>query len=130
MRRAQSTLEYSILIAIVVVAIMTMKTYAQRAVHANLKMVEEQVNPKMDQEWVQAIEPVDIGEIPPVDDDDDDDEEESSGGWMEFCMGAGYDFNACADAVSCAAAYEVWSETTLTNCVSFAGGDWDDDWYY
>ncbi len=44
MRRAQSTLEYSILIAIVAAAIVAMHTYVQRAVQANLKMVEEQIN--------------------------------------------------------------------------------------
>ena len=44
MRRAQSTLEYSILIAIVAAAIVAMHTYVQRSVQANLKMVEEQIN--------------------------------------------------------------------------------------
>ena len=46
-RRGQSTLEYSILITIIVAVIMTMGAYAQRAVQANLKMVEEQINDEM-----------------------------------------------------------------------------------
>ena len=44
MRRAQSTLEYSILIAVVAAAIVAMHTYVQRAVQANLKTVEQQIN--------------------------------------------------------------------------------------
>ena len=44
MRRGQSTLEYAILIAIVAAAIVAMKTYVQRSVQANLKMVEDQIN--------------------------------------------------------------------------------------
>ncbi len=44
MRRGQSTLEYAILIAIVAAAVIAMRTYVQRAVQANLKVVEEQVN--------------------------------------------------------------------------------------
>ena len=44
MRRAQSTLEYSILIAIVSAAIITMHTYVQRAVQANLKTLEQHIN--------------------------------------------------------------------------------------
>lgn len=43
-RRAQSTLEYVTLIVIAAAAAMAMFTYMQRAVNANLKMVEEQVN--------------------------------------------------------------------------------------
>ncbi len=46
-RRGQSTLEYSILIAIIVAAIMAMGAYVRRAVQANLKMVEEQINDEM-----------------------------------------------------------------------------------
>lgn len=44
MRRAQSTLEYSILIAIVAAAIITMRTYVQRSVQANIKTIEQQIN--------------------------------------------------------------------------------------
>ena len=44
MRRAQSTLEYSILIAVVAAAIAAMHTYVQRAVKANLKTIENQIN--------------------------------------------------------------------------------------
>ena len=47
-RRAQSTLEYAILIAIVVAACAAMTTYVYRAVQANLKTVEEQINVEPD----------------------------------------------------------------------------------
>lgn len=50
MRRGQSTLEYAILIAIVAAAVIAMRTYVQRAVQANLKVVEEQVNAEMVEE--------------------------------------------------------------------------------
>ena len=42
--RAQSTLEYAVLIAVVVAACAAMTTYLHRAVQANLKVVEEQIN--------------------------------------------------------------------------------------
>lgn len=44
MRRGQSVLEYSVLIAIVAAAFLAMSVYVQRAVQANLKMVELQIN--------------------------------------------------------------------------------------
>jgi Flp pilus assembly pilin Flp len=44
MKRAQSTIEYALLIAIVTAAFMTMRIYMQRSVQANLKMIEEQIN--------------------------------------------------------------------------------------
>ena len=44
MRQGQSTLEYAVLIALVAAAVITMGTYVRRAVQANLKMVEEQIN--------------------------------------------------------------------------------------
>ena len=42
--RGQSTLEYAILIAVVVAACAAMTTYLHRSVQANLKVVEEQIN--------------------------------------------------------------------------------------
>jgi len=47
-RKAQSTLEYAILIAVVAAACAAMTTYVQRAVRANLKTIEEQVNVEAD----------------------------------------------------------------------------------
>lgn len=44
MKRAQSTVEYVMLIAIVAAAIIAMSTYVRRAVQSNLKVVEEQIN--------------------------------------------------------------------------------------
>lgn len=44
MKKGQSTLEYAVLVAIVAAAIVTMNTYVQRAVQANLKTVEGQIN--------------------------------------------------------------------------------------
>ena len=44
MKKAQSVLEYAMIISIVAAALMAMNTYVQRAVQANLKMVEERVN--------------------------------------------------------------------------------------
>lgn len=46
--RGQSTLEYAVLIAVVVAACITMTSYIHRAVQANLKVVEEQVNAEPD----------------------------------------------------------------------------------
>lgn len=43
-KRAQSTIEYALLIAIVAAAFMAMQLYARRAVQANLKILEMQVN--------------------------------------------------------------------------------------
>lgn len=43
-RRAQSTIEYTLLIAIVAAAFMAMQLYVQRAARASLKVLEDQVN--------------------------------------------------------------------------------------
>lgn len=43
-KQAQSILEYSLIIAVVVAALMAMSVYVQRSVQANLKLVEDQVN--------------------------------------------------------------------------------------
>lgn len=40
----QSILEYAMVIAVVVAALMAMNIYVQRSVQANLKMLEERVN--------------------------------------------------------------------------------------
>ncbi len=42
--KAQSTLEYAMIIAVVVTALMAMSIYVQRSVQANLKTVEDQIN--------------------------------------------------------------------------------------
>ncbi len=44
MRKGQSTIEYALLIAIVAAAFMAMHLYAQRAVQANFKLIEDQIN--------------------------------------------------------------------------------------
>lgn len=44
MKRAQSMIEYALLIAIVAAAFIAMHMYMQRAVQANFKVVEEHVN--------------------------------------------------------------------------------------
>jgi len=44
MKRGQSTIEYALLIAIVAAAFTAMHLYVQRAVQANFKLIEEQVN--------------------------------------------------------------------------------------
>jgi Flp pilus assembly pilin Flp len=43
-KSAQSIIEYTILIAIVAAAFVAMRAYVTRAVRANLKIVEEQIN--------------------------------------------------------------------------------------
>ena len=43
-RGAQSTIEYSLLIAIVVVAFIAMNVYVQRSARATLKVIEDQIN--------------------------------------------------------------------------------------
>lgn len=43
-RKAQSIIEYALLIAIVAAAFMMMGVYMQRSVQANFNLVEEQVN--------------------------------------------------------------------------------------
>jgi len=44
MKKGQSTIEYALLIAIVAAAFLAMHLYVQRAVQANFKLVEEQIN--------------------------------------------------------------------------------------
>jgi Flp pilus assembly pilin Flp len=43
-KRAQSTIEYALLIAIVAAAFMAMHLYLQRAVQANFNVIEDQIN--------------------------------------------------------------------------------------
>ena len=43
-KQAQSTLEYALIIAVVVAALTAMSVYVQRSIQANLKTVEEQIN--------------------------------------------------------------------------------------
>ncbi len=42
--RAQSIIEYTVLIAVVVAAFSAMRLYIQRAINAHLKVIEEQIN--------------------------------------------------------------------------------------
>jgi uncharacterized membrane-anchored protein YhcB (DUF1043 family) len=42
--KAQSTLEYAIIITVVIAALTAMSVYVQRAIQSQLKMVEKQVN--------------------------------------------------------------------------------------
>jgi Flp pilus assembly pilin Flp len=44
MRKAQSTIEYALLIAIVAAAFLAMNLYVQRAVQANFKLIEDRIN--------------------------------------------------------------------------------------
>lgn len=44
MKRGQSTIEYALLIAIVAAAFLAMHLYAERAVQANFKIIEDQIN--------------------------------------------------------------------------------------
>jgi Flp pilus assembly pilin Flp len=44
MKKAQSIIEYALLIAVVAAAFMAMNIYAQRAVQANFKLIEDRVN--------------------------------------------------------------------------------------
>ena len=44
MRKAQSTIEYALLIAVVAAAFLAMRLYMERAVQANFKLIEDQVN--------------------------------------------------------------------------------------
>lgn len=43
-RGGQTSLEYAVFLAVVVAALITMSTYVRRAIQANLKTVEGQVN--------------------------------------------------------------------------------------
>jgi len=42
--KAQSILEYALIVAVVVAALTAMSVYVQRSVQANLKTVEDQIN--------------------------------------------------------------------------------------
>jgi Flp pilus assembly pilin Flp len=44
MRKAQSLIEYALLVAVVAMAFAAMSVYARRAVNANLRIIEERVN--------------------------------------------------------------------------------------
>jgi len=44
MRKAQSTIEYALLVAVVAAAFLAMHLYAQRAVQANFRLIEQQIN--------------------------------------------------------------------------------------
>ena len=44
MKKGQSTIEYALLIAIVAAAFLAMQLYMQRAVQANFRLVEDQIN--------------------------------------------------------------------------------------
>ena len=44
MRKAQSVIEYAVLVAIVAAAFMAMHLYMQRSVQANFKIIEDQIN--------------------------------------------------------------------------------------
>jgi len=43
-QRGQSILEYTLIVAVVVAALMAMSVYVQRSVQANLRTVEDQIN--------------------------------------------------------------------------------------
>ncbi len=44
MKRAQSTLEYAVLIAIVAAALIAMNNYVLRSIQANQKVIEDEIN--------------------------------------------------------------------------------------
>jgi len=44
MTKAQTVIEYAILISVVAIAFVAMKTYVERSVNANIKLIEEQIN--------------------------------------------------------------------------------------
>ena len=46
--RAQTVIEYAILISVVAIAFVAMKTYVERSVNANIKLIEEQINAEPD----------------------------------------------------------------------------------
>ncbi|MFH1655888.1 MAG: hypothetical protein ABH954_04700 [Candidatus Omnitrophota bacterium] len=43
-KKAQSMLEYTLLIAVVAAAFVAMRMYVQRAVQANFKVIEDRIN--------------------------------------------------------------------------------------
>lgn len=42
----QSILEYVMIIAVVVAALLAMNIYVQRSIQSNLKVIEDQINPR------------------------------------------------------------------------------------
>ena len=46
----QHTLEYGVLIAVVAAAVVAMQTYVRRAIQANLKNVEQEINASLEEE--------------------------------------------------------------------------------
>lgn len=44
MKKAQSIIEYALLVAVVAMAFMAMQVYAQRSVQANFKLIQDRVN--------------------------------------------------------------------------------------
>jgi len=44
MKKAQSILEYALIISVVVAALAAMSIYVQRSAQANLKVIEDQIN--------------------------------------------------------------------------------------
>lgn len=42
--KAQSIIEYAVLVTVIAAAFMAMQVYVRRAVQANLKMIEKQIN--------------------------------------------------------------------------------------
>jgi hypothetical protein len=44
MKKAQSVIEYALLIAVVAMAFAAMQVYGQRAVNANIKLIQDRVN--------------------------------------------------------------------------------------
>jgi hypothetical protein len=51
-RKAQTVIEYSVLIAIVAAAFIAMSTYVKRAAQANLKLMEEKANAAPDTKFI------------------------------------------------------------------------------
>ncbi|MBU1124503.1 MAG: hypothetical protein KKC84_00580 [Candidatus Omnitrophica bacterium] len=67
-RRAQSILEYALILAVVSAALSAMSIYVQRAVQANIKVIEEQTNAKavevdIEEEPIDAHDDIDPGEM-------------------------------------------------------------------
>lgn len=76
-RHGQSALEYALFVAVVVAALVGMGTYVQRAIQANLKVTEDQINAEavskggvdeVDEGVDEGVDEVDEGvdEIPPA----------------------------------------------------------------
>ena len=57
LRHGQHTLEYAVLIAVVAAAVVAMQTYVRRAIQANLKNVEEEVNASLEEQPGQGQPP-------------------------------------------------------------------------